>query len=452
MFQEERRKGMRFKFRHLIQYEKILEDGSFSLPITAPAKNISTAGISFYAAEKMGLDSKVRISFTLDKEKISFVGKVVRMEIAEDTSSRFLVGVELESIDEKVKTKISRLISKINIFDVLSDIELEDVVDINFVAGYPPIIKKIGKLEIMKGEPLSEDILKSLLLNILDEDRYREFMEEKEANFVFSYKEGVRFRVNLHVQQDKVEGVFRLIPSQISLPHQLGLPLVVEELMENKKGLILVAGRTGSGKSTTLASMVELLNNRRKGIIICIEKPIEYIHTNKQCIIKQREVGRDTLSFSNAAKNALRQSPDVLLIGEILDVETMEIAITAAETGMLVLSSIHAADSSQALDRIISFFPAELQRHMLTRLSLILKGVVTQNLIPRKDESGLVVVAEILVVNDAMRRIVRDGDWKQIPTVIQTGRNIGMQSMGMSLEQYFLKGIIDGEYLKEYSS
>lgn len=450
MTQDEKRKAKRFKSIFSIQYERVLKDGSLALPVSVPAQNISTLGISFYAAEKMDLHSKLKISFFIDKETISFIASVLRIEMPKDVSSGFLVGAKIEEIDEENRAKIAKFINKIDIYNILSGINLEDVVDIHFVAGYPPVIKKIGELIIEKGEPLGEDILKSLLLNTLDEDRYNRFMAEKEINFILVYQKEKRFRVNLHIQQGKTEGVFRLIPSRISLPHQLGLPLAVEELMKNKKGLILVAGRTGSGKTTTLASMVEVLNNKRRGIVICIEKPIEYIHTNKQCIIKQREVGRDTLSFSNAAKNALRQSPDILLIGEILDAETMEVAITAAETGMLILSSIHAADSSQALDRIISFFPAELQRHMLTRLSLILKGVITQDLIPRIDGKSLVVAAEILVVNDAMRRVVRDGDWKQIPTIIQTGRNIGMQSMRMSLEQYFNKGLIDLEYLREY--
>lgn len=450
MITEEKRKSERFKFRQLIQYEKVAKDGGLSLPVTAPARDFSTTGISFYAAERMDLNSKIKVSFVLEKEKISFIGKVIRMEIAEDASSRFLVGVGLEDIEEKTKAKIVDLISKMDIYDILDKIDLSEVVDINFVVGYPPVIKKIGKLEILKGEPFSEDVLRNLLLNMLDEDRYAKFIREKEINFVFPYKEKVRFRINLHIQQSKLEGVFRLIPSKINLPHELGLPPAVEGLMKNKKGLILVAGRTGSGKSTTLASMIEFLNGQRTGIVISIEKPIEYVHNNKKCIIKQREVGRDTLSFSNAAKNALRQNPDVLLIGEILDAETMEVAITAAETGMLVLTSIHAADSAQALDRIISFFPAELQRHMLSRLSLIFKGVITQTLLPRNDGKGLVVAAEILIVNDAMKRIIRDGDWKQIPTIIQTGRNIGMQSMKSAVEQYFLKGIVDGEYLKEY--
>jgi len=356
----------------------------------------------------------------------------------------------MQEIDQESQKVIKEFIRRIDIYSVLEPIDLKGVVDIHFVSDYPPILKKIGGMTLTHGEPLKASILGSLLVNILDDERYKEFVKEKEVNFVFFYREGIRFRVNLHVQRDKVEGVFRLIPTQIKLPTQLGLPPVAESLIENKKGLILVAGRTGSGKSTTLASMIELLNSKRKGIIITIEKPIEYMHSNKECFIKQREVGRDTLSFSTAAKNALRQNPDVLLIGEILDAETMEVAITAAETGMLVLSSIHAPDSAQALDRVVSFFPADMQKHMLTRLSLILKGVITQNLIPRRDETGLVVAAEILVINDAMRRIVRDGDWRQISNVIQTGRSIGMQSMRSSLEQYFLNGVIDSEYFKEY--
>ena len=452
MVLEEEKKIPRFKFRFFIQYEKVLDDGNFGFPFTVLARDISARGMTFYANEKMDIRSKPRISFELEKEKISFIGRIIRVERVEDEFSKFLIEVEIDKIDEKSKRNIKEYINKIDIYNVLSHIDLEDIADIHFVAGYPPIIKKKGKLSILKGEPFGENILKGLLFNILDDDRYKKFMQEKEMNLVFLYKEGTMFRVNLHFQQGKVEGVFRLIPTEIQLPHELGLPAVVERLMmDNKKGLILIAGRTGSGKTTTLASMVELLNNKIVGLIMCIENPIEYIHINKTCIIKQREIGKDTLSFSSAAKNALRQSPDVIVIGEILDRETMDVAITAAETGILVLTSIHAADSSQALDRVSSFFPAELQKHMLTRLSLVLKGIITQNLIPRKDEKGLVVGAEVLVANNAMRRAVRDGDWGQILTLIQTGRNIGMQSMRTSLQEYLSKGIIDEEYLQEYT-
>jgi len=193
--------------------------------------------------------------------------------------------------------------------------------------------------------------------------------------------------------------------------------------------------------------MVEYLNTTREGIIICIEDPIEYVHTNKKCIIKQREVGKDTLSFFNAAKNALRQNPDILVIGEILDAETMDITLTAAESGTLVLTSLHAPNSAYALDRIVSLFPAELQFHILTRLSLVLLGIITQELVPRADGRGLVLASEVLVINDALRRIIRQGDWKQISTFLQTGRAIGMRSMEESLRELYREGLIGREYL-----
>ncbi|MCX5693293.1 MAG: PilT/PilU family type 4a pilus ATPase [Candidatus Omnitrophica bacterium] len=447
---EEKRKSERFRFKHLVQYEKLLDDGSFDIPYTVYARDVSITGISFYSVESMKINSKVRVAFELEKKKISFMGQVVRMEIVEGPQPGFMAGVHIEKIDDEVKKWFTDFIRKINIYNVLKDMDFYNVVDIHFVAGYPPIIKKIGELSILKSEPISEAVMKIMLFNLLDDERSKQFIEEKETNFVFHYKDNIRFRVNLHVQQGKVEAVFRLIPDRIQLPHQLGLPVPVEQLiMENRNGLILIAGRTGSGKSTTLASMIEFLNNKRMSLVITIEKPIEYIHTNKTCIIKQREVGKDTLSFSNAARNALRQSPDVLLIGEILDPETMEVAITAAETGMLVISSIHAADSSQALDRIISFFPAELQKHMLTRLSLILKGIVTQSLLPQKDSKKLIVASEVMLMNSAMRRVVRDGDFKQIPTIIQMNGNIGMQSMRSSIEQCIAKGLVDIHYLQE---
>jgi len=447
---EEKRKSERFRFKHLLQYEKLLDDGSFDIPCTVYAKDISMAGMSFYLAESMKVNSRVRVAFELEKKKISFIGQVVRMEIANGLQAGFIAGINIEKIDDEVKKWLADFIKKINIDNVLKDMNFQDVMDIHFVAGYPPIIKKIGELSISKGEPISEDVLRIMLFDLLDDERSKQFIEEKETNFVFHYKDSIRFRVNLHVQQGKVEAVFRLIPDKIQLPHQLGLPVAVEQMiMENRSGLVLVAGRTGSGKSTTLASMIEFLNNKRVSLVITIEKPIEYIHTNKTCIIKQREVGKDTLSFSNAARNALRQSPDVLLIGEILDPETMEVAITAAETGMLVISSIHAADSSQALDRIISFFPAELQKHMLTRVSLILKGIVTQSLLPQKDNNKLIVASEVMLMNNAMRRIVRDGDFKQIQSVIQMSGNSGMQSMRTSIEQCIAKGLVDIHYLQE---
>jgi len=394
--ERERRKENRIKFRSFIQYEKVSANGIFGSPIATTARDIGENGIGFHSEEKIELGS-------------------------------------LEAI---------------NIYNVLDKLNLENVSDIHFVCGYPPMLKKMGKLQAAEMAPFSGHSLRILLLSMLDAEQYEKFLKNKESNFIFDYREKNRFRVNFHVQRHKVEGVFRVIPENIGLPHQLGLPEVVEKILENKKGLILAGGRTGAGKSTTLASMVELLNNKTMGVIIFIEDPIEYIHTNNKCIIKQREAGNDTLSFANAARNALRQNPDILVIGEILDKETMEIALTAAESGTLVLTSIHGVTSPQVLDRIISFFPIDAQKHVLSRLSLILKAMITQELIPRADGKGFVAAAEILVVNNAMKRIIRDGGWKEITTAILGGKNLQMQSMRESIEKLYRDGIISGEYLK----
>ena len=451
MWEQDKREEERVSLRFSIQYEKLLEDGRFGIAVTSPVRDFGSQGISFYSQEKIDLNFRLRITLSIsDKDKVSFMGRVVRIVMGEGPGMNYIIGVKIETLGEEERAKINQFLHRVEIHNILERINLENVIDIHFVAGYPPIVKKMGKLVVEEGESFDSYTLKTLLLSMLDEDRYRRFMMDKELNFVFGHRGGTRFRVNFHIQQGKVEGIFRLIPSQIGSPTQLGLPPVVEKLLDNEKGLILVAGRTGSGKTTTLAAMIEFLNNKRDGIIICVEDPVEYLHSNNKCIIKQREVGRDTLSFSSAAKNALRQNPDVLLIGEILDMETMEVAITSAESGTLVLTSIHAADSSQALDRIISFFPPDMQKHILTRLSLIMRGVITQQLIPRVDIKGLLPAVEVLLINNPIKRVIREGDWKQIPTILQTAKNIGMQSMQDSLEQYYRDGLIDGEYLKQY--
>ncbi|MBU0693115.1 MAG: PilT/PilU family type 4a pilus ATPase [Candidatus Omnitrophica bacterium] len=447
----ERRKARRFRFRFSIQYEEITPEGDFSVPVTTTVCDVSKGGISFYCPKILELNSKVRITIFLSQnDEVSLIGRVVRMQVDEQAPLKYIAGVAEEDISKEDKVKIEQFLNRTNIYDVLDGVDLKNAIDLHFCCGHPLVIKRIEKYDIDKGAVFDEITLKNLMFSLLDEDRYKKFITEKELNFVFSYREGIRFRINLHMQRGKVEGTFRLIAHQRKLPHELGLPPVIEKLLENKKGLIIVAGSTGSGKTTTLASMVEFLNSKREGIVISIENPIEYLHTDDKCIIKQREIGRDTLSFSAAAKNALRQNPDILVIGEILDAETMAVALTAAESGMLVLTSLHAANSIQALDRVASFFPPDTQKYILARLAFVVRGVMTQELIPRIDGEGFAVAAEMLVMNDPMKNIVRQGDWRQIPTIIQTGKGAGMQSMQDSLEQLYRRGLIDIVYLKGY--
>jgi len=444
--EEERRSDVRFNCRIPMKYEKVKEEGSITVPTII--RDISSGGLSFYTFEVLKLNSLVKVSFPISSTKlISFVTKVRRIERSlEEKMGTYVVGVEIEECDEETERELVNFLSHLDIQKILDKINLKDVIDIHLVGGYPPMVKKFDKIVPIESEPLSKEVVRGLLLNLLSAHQYKVFIEEKEMNFIFPYRD-TRFRVNLHFQQGNVEGTLRVIPPKIKTLKELRLPPVVEKLLNNKKGLILVAGRTGAGKTTTLASMVDYINNNRDGIIITIEDPIEYVYVNKRCIIKQREVGKDTLSFFNAAKNALRQNPDILVIGEILDADTMEVAFTTAESGTLVLASFHAPTSAYVLDRITALFPADLQQHILKRLSLTLIGVITQELIPKIDGEGSVLACEVLVVNDAMRRIIRRGDWKQIPTMLQTGRAEGMQSMEDSLKGLYEEGLISGEYL-----
>ncbi|MCK4994007.1 MAG: PilT/PilU family type 4a pilus ATPase [Candidatus Omnitrophica bacterium] len=447
---KEKRGKLRYPLRVNVHYERIFPDGTFDIPMSVPVRDLGLAGISFFSEEKLEINCPIRVKVLVARdESIVFEGRTVRVMISERKEMHYIVGVSIEEIATADLEKLKNFLVKVDIHNVLDNIDLENVVDIHLVAGYAPIKKKIGKLVVEEGEPFDEYVLKHLLLAMLDGDRYIKFMNNKEFNFVLTTRKGRRFRVNLHIQQGCIEGAFRPISAQIDAPASLGLSISVENLLLNKSGLILVSGRTGSGKTTTLASMIEFVNNKRGGLVVCIEEPIEYVHVNKRCIIKQREVGRDTLSFSNAAKNALRQNPDILVVGEILDMETMETAITAAETGALVLTSIHAGDAAQSLDRVSSFFPGDIQKHILKRLSLILRGVISQDLIPRVDETGLVLSTEIMVVTNAVRRAIREADWKQIPLLIQVGKNVGMQTMQSSLRGLYDRGLIDLEYMTD---
>lgn len=452
----EKRGTTRYALRSNVHYEKMLQDNTFDVPMTVVVRDFGLTGISFYSTDKIKRNTPLRMNIFVSQEDfVTFTGRVARVALSEKEFIEkkeeliYVIGVKIEQISQVGVDKLKSFFSKIDISNVLDRVDLRNVMDIHLLVGYPPVIQKIGKLHMGSGQPFDEYVLKSLLLNMLDDDRYNKFITEKELNFVLTTRKGHRFRVNLHVQQGKMEGVFRLIPARIGSPSRLGVPPVVETLLMNKRGLVLVAGRTGSGKTTTLSSMIEYLNLKRSGIILTIEDPIEYVHENQRCIIKQRELGRDTHSFYNAAKNALRQNPDVLVVGEILDMETMETAITAAETGTLVLTSIHAGNAAQTLDRVSSFFSADLQQHILKRLSLILNAVIAQELIPRLDGNGLVLATEVMVVNGAMRRTIRDGDWKQIPSIIQVNKNIGMNTMQDSLTRLHKQGLIHEEYLKE---
>lgn len=446
------RKDIRLKYKNTIQYEEYLGNELYATPVTTNTIDLAARGIGFYANKEFKLKTQLRIHCHIsNSESVQFIALVVRLQLNKTDQIEYLVGAEIVDISEENKGKLRSFLENINILSLLDKVDLENVMDIHFMAGYPVILKRLGKLNTV-GTPLDEFTIKNLLLNLLDEDNYNRFMKNKDINFILNYKEK-RLRFNMHFQQGKVEAICRIVNSKIPTPTQLGLPPVAEKLIKNNsKGLILIAGRTGSGKTTTLTSLLSYLSKIMTGVIISIEDPIEYIHEKGQCIIKQRELGSDTMSYASALQNALRQNPDVLIIGETLDKETMELVLTAAESGMLVLTTIHSGSVVQVMDRIASFFPVEAQKHILTRLSLILKGIIVQNLFPRiSGGEGLVVGAEIFIVTDMAKRIIRDGLWTQMPDVILRGKAQGMQTMKDAVEELVNKGIIDMAYLNEYS-
>ncbi|TDJ50034.1 MAG: type IV pilus twitching motility protein PilT [Nitrospina sp.] len=301
--------------------------------------------------------------------------------------------------------------------------------DLHLIAGQQPILRVNGDLERVKFKEFEQDDLKAMLYEICPEHKIKVFEETGDIDFGYEIANLARYRCNFFQQKYGVGAVFREIPSEIMTVEQLGLPPVLNQLAMLQKGLVLVTGPTGSGKSTTLAAMIDYINRHRKNHIITIEDPVEFVHKSKSCIINHREVGQHTQSFKAALRGALREDPDIILVGEMRDLETIELALEAASTGHLVFGTLHTQSAAKTVDRVIDVFPANQQAQIRTTLSESLKGVVAQSLFKRSDKKGRLAVLEILVVTAATANLIREGKTFQIPSVIQTGKKYGMQSL-----------------------
>lgn len=317
--------------------------------------------------------------------------------------------------------------------------------DLHLTFDSPPILRIDGKLTQTSYDPLSREALKKMIYGILTDSQKEKFEQDLELDFSLALSGMDRFRVNVHVQRGSVEAAFRRIPLFIPNMQELGLPPVIADFARKPNGLVLLTGPTGTGKTTTLASMINLINEEKEKLIICIEDPIEYIHFNKKSIIKQREVYSDTHSFSNALKRCLRQDPDIIVVGEMRDLETISTALTAAETGHLVLATLHTPDAPQTIERIIDVFPPHQQQQVKLQLAAALQGVVSQRLLPRASGEGRVLASEVMVATPAIRNLVREHAIEQIPTSIQTGSSFGMHTMDRSLQRLFEAGVITKE-------
>lgn len=328
------------------------------------------------------------------------------------------------------------------IIDILQEAKEKKASDIHLVVGRPPMLRKHGSLEAFGDEVLNPEAAKMLIYSILNEEQRVKFELEKELDFSFGVKDLGRFRANIHYQRGTIAAALRSINTEIPRMSELGLPEVLKNFTEYNNGLVLVTGPTGSGKSTTLATLIDEINRNKAEHIITIEDPIEYLHRHQKCVVEQREIGADTGSFASALRYALRQDPDVILIGEMRDLETIVAALTAAETGHLVFGTLHTRDAAQTIDRIVDVFPPNQQQQIRLQLSNALKGIVSQQLIPNKNNSGMELAYEILVGTPAIGNLIRESKTHQIYSMIQTGAKYGMKTMDTVLKELFDKGKI----------
>lgn len=314
--------------------------------------------------------------------------------------------------------------------------------DLHITTGISPVVRLNGELRALNYPKLMPNDTRELIYSIMTQEQRDVFERNWEYDFSYSIPGKGRFRVNVYFQRGSVAAAFRTIPAKIPTIDELRLPPVVHEFAMKPRGFVLVTGPTGSGKSTTLAALINIINETRSCHIITIEDPIEFLHPHKKSVVNQREVGTDTRSFSNALKYALRQDPDVILIGEMRDLETIQTALTAAETGHLVFATLHTVDAPQTIDRIIDVFPPHQQQQVRVQLAGCLQGIISQQLLPTADGKGRVVACEILVATAGIRNLIREGKTHQIYTAIQTGQKYGMQTLDMALADLVKRGWI----------
>ena len=323
--------------------------------------------------------------------------------------------------------------------------------DIHLSVGRAPNYRIDGVLHTEGEEKLKPDDVKNLIMPLLDERHKRELEESGQTDFAHAIPGVGRFRVNVFKQRGTLASVMRALPFEIPEPDMLGIPPEVVAVTEKKRGLVLVTGPTGSGKSTTLASLIQAINRTRADHIITLEDPIEYLHKHDKSIVNQREIGSDTENYAKALRAALREDPDVILVGEMRDLETISTAITAAETGHLVLSTLHTIGADKTIDRIIDVFPPDQQQQVRIQLAAVLECVVSQQLLKRSDGQGRVAALEVLFANNAVRNLIREGKTFQIASIIQTSKRLGMQMMDDALYDLYMQRMVDGETVISYA-
>jgi twitching motility protein PilT len=337
--------------------------------------------------------------------------------------------------------------------EVLTRMVEERASDVHLTPGFPPALRIRGLIQPLEGhEPLTPQQTRDVVYSVLNDDQRKRFENQQQLDLAYAIPNVARFRVNCYFQRGSIAAAFRHIPSVIQSLDDLGLPSVLQEFARKSRGFVLFTGPTGSGKSTSLASLVDLINGEREEHILTIEDPIEFLHKHRGCIVNQREIGSDAPDFASALRAALRQDPDVILVGEMRDLETISTALTAAETGHLVFATLHTQSAAQTVDRIIDVFPPHQQHQVRMQLSIALQGIVTQQLLPSADGSGRAVATEVLIPTPAIRNLIREGKTHQIYSAIQTSGAMGMQTMDADLAQLVRSGKITSELAQRRAS
>ncbi len=377
--------------------------------------------------------------------------RVIRVETNLVGRHRYRIGANFVGISDADRAFVVEVLKKVNIYSIINEALVVGASDIHLTVGRPPVVRSKGRLYHLRADPVEEGHIKAMMYPLLSEAQIETFERERELDFAFSPSVKSRFRVNLHVQRGFIEASMRSVPTYTQSFTDLGLPkAALERICRMKSGLFLVAGTTGAGKTTTMSSMVDFVNRNLERVVISIEDPIEFTHTGKKSIVKQRELGSDTNSYAEALRRSLRQDPDMIVVGEMLEADGVISALRAAETGHLVISTIHAPDTGQALERLINFFPPEHAATIGQQVSSCLLGILFQALIPGTGR-GQVLGTELMICNHAIKNLIREKRFALVDNCIQTGRKAGMYTLRSRLEDLLRKGEIEPETLEEYS-
>ena len=416
------------------------------------SKDLSAGGVAFFSSRIYPVETVLWIEVHLPgrKNPVKVSIKVARVE-AVLHKEEYLIGAAFMDLTTEDRLFISSSLEKMNLYTLLDEVVNAGASDLHLTVGRPPMVRVDGRILPMAAGMIEDGQIAAMIYPLLTPFQIETFEKKKELDFAFSPNLGSRFRVNLHFQKGFLETALRTIPARTKTFQELGLPVeTMEHFCKEKSGLILIAGTTGAGKTTTMASMVDFINRTQERVVITVEDPIEYTLQSQKCIVKQRELGSDTLSYAEALKRTLRQDPDVIVVGELLDGECLSAAMRAAETGHLVITTVHAPDTIQAIERLINFFPPEHATSICQQVASCMIGILFQLLLPGEG-GNLILATELLVNNNAIKNLIREGRYNQIRSILQTGRAQGMYTLKTCLAELYDKGLISQSTLQEYA-